>query len=593
MDLVSPKDLVDASKALQVPGGEKLAGLLFRLLKLDLVNKTYSGNIHLPPAQFLEKVLEEMQVSFSVPGEDLEKIPASGSFITISNHAYGGIDGLMLISMISKKRPDYKVLVNFLLTRIRPLQEYFIGVNPFETHKDVKSSFGGLKDAIVHLSNGHPMGFFPAGEVSSYKLKQHAITDREWQHSMLKFIKKARLPVIPVYFPGHNSILFNILGFINPVLRTAKLPSEMYNKGRRELRLRIGTAISAEEQDEYRDIGDYGRYLRMKTYSLGLSEKPGRHEYRFLTVSREKITEPVEDALINREIGSIENEHLLFRVQDYRVFCVPTVKIPGIMKEIGRRREATYREIGEGTGKSLDVDNYDTYFEQLFIWDDSEKQIVGGYRLGKGNHILTKYGMKGFYISSLFRISRKFEPILNVSIELGRSFIIKEYQKKTLPLFLLWKGILYLLLKHPNYRYLLGPVSISNEFSMFSKSLCVEFLKAGYYNSEFAGYIKPRNPYRGRPDRNIEKDLFLKYTGNDPGKLDSFVREFDPDYRTPVLLRKYLSVNAEILGFNIDPQFNGCLDALMILDLFEVPLNTIESLAKEFQDQSILERFRK
>ena len=201
--------------------------------------------------------------------------------------------------------------------------------------------------------------------------------------------------------------------------------------------------------------------------------------------------------------------------------------------------------------------------------------------------------MKGFYITSLFKISRKFAPILNVSLELGRSFIIKEYQKKPLSLFLLWKGILYLLLKNPNYRYLLGPVSISNEFKSYSKTLCVEFLKANYFNSEFAGYIKARNPCKLRLLRIFEKDLFLKYSEKDVGRLDSFIHDFDPQYRTPVLLRKYLSVNAEILGFNIDPLFNNCLDALMMLDLFEVPFPTIEGLAKEFHDQSLLERFRK
>ncbi|MCX6287842.1 MAG: GNAT family N-acetyltransferase [Bacteroidetes bacterium] len=593
MDLVSPKDLVKASKGLQIFGGKRFANVLFSILRLDLINKAYSDNIHLPPREFLDKILEDIKVTYKVPEVDLNNIPPEGSFISISNHAYGGIDGLMLISLITKLRPDYKVLVNFLLTRIAPLKEYFIGVNPFETYKDVKSSFGGLKDAIIHLVNGCPMGFFPSGEVSSYKLKRRAITDREWQHSMLKFIKKARVPIVPVYFSGHNSIQFNILGFIHPVLRTAKLPSELFNKEGREIGIRIGTPVSVDEQNEFKDIADYGRFLRMKTYELGLVEKPEKNKYKLLIHSPEPLIEPVPDNFIQKEIEQIKTEHLLFRIKENFVFCVPSVKIPNILKELGRRREKTYREVGEGTNKSLDVDQYDPYFEQLFIWDESEKQLAGGYRVGNGNQILSNYGMKGFYITSLFWISRKFAPILNVSLELGRSFIIKEYQKKPLSLFLLWKGILYLLLKNPNYRYLIGPVSISNEFKSFSKTLCVEFLKANYFNSEFAEYIKARNPFRGKPCRIIEKDLFHRYTEKDAGRLDSFIHDFDPQYKTPILLKKYLSVNAEVLGFNVDPLFNNCLDALMILDLFEVPFNTIEGLAKEFQDQSLLERFRK
>ncbi len=593
MDLVSPDDLVKASKALQIFGGNRLARVLFRLFRLDLLNKTYCNNLHLPPEEFNDKILEDVKVVYKVSEIDLKNIPADGSFITVSNHAYGGIDGLMLISVITKQRPDYKVLVNFLLTRIEPLKRYFIGVNPFETHKDLKSSYGGLKDAFVHLVNRHPIGFFPAGEVSSYKLRQGIITDREWQHSMLKFIKKARVPIVPVYFPGHNSISFNILGFIHPALRTAKLPSELFNKEKKEIQIRIGSPISVNEQNEFKDINDYGRFLRMKTYALGLSAPPLKCKYNILAHSPEPIIDPVPDFLILEEIEQIKTEYLLFRIKESCVFCAPSAKIPNILKEIGRRREKTYREVGEGTNKSVDVDPYDPYFEQLFIWDDNDKQLVGGYRVGKGNHILTNFGMKGFYIASLFRISKKFAPILNVSIELGRSFIIKEYQKKPLPLFLLWKGILYLLLKNPNYRYLLGPVSISNEFKSCSKTLCVEFLRANYFNSEFAEHIKPRMPYKGKPQGIIEKELFLKYTGNDTARLDGFIRDFDPQYKTPILLRKYLSVNAEVLGFNVDPLFNNCLDALMILDLFEVPFATIEGLAKEFQDQSLLERFRK
>ncbi|MCX6284298.1 MAG: lysophospholipid acyltransferase family protein [Bacteroidetes bacterium] len=593
MELVSSKDLVKASTTLQIFGRERLAKVLFRILKLDLVNKLYSSNIHLPSHLFPDKILEDIKVTYTVPEGDSNNIPPEGSFITISNHAYGGIDGLILISLITKQRPDYKVLVNFLLTQITPLQQYFIGVNPFETHKDVKSSFGGLKDAITHLSSGRPMGFFPAGEVSSYKLKHNAITDREWQHSMLKFIKKAEVPIVPVYFSGHNSIQFNILGFIHPVLRTVKLPSEIFNKEGKEIGIRIGTPITVDEQKEFKDIADYGRFLRMKTYVLGLTEKKNKNNYQIIVHSPEHLIEPVPDELIMKEIGQIGTEHLLFTIKENFVFCVPSVRIPHVLRELGRRREKTYREVGEGTNKSLDTDRYDPYFEQLFIWDQSAKQLVGGYRVGKGNHILTNYGMKGFYITSLFRINRKFAPILNVSLELGRSFIIKEYQKKPLSLFLLWKGILYLLLKNPNYRYLLGPVSISNEFRSLSKTLCVEFLKANYFNSEFAEYIKARNPFIEKPDRIIEKDLFLRYTEKDVGRLDSFINDYDPMYKTPVLLKKYLSVNAEVLGFNVDPLFNNCLDALMILDLFEVPLNTIEGLAKEFHDQSLLERFRK
>jgi putative hemolysin len=263
------------------------------------------------------------------------------------------------------------------------------------------------------------------------------------------------------------------------------------------------------------------------------------------------------------------------------------------MREIGRLREVTYREVGEGTNKSIDIDRYDDYYDQLFIWDHEGKGIVGGYRIGNGRDILDNYGIKGFYINSLFRLGYQLLPVLNETIELGRSFVAKEYQKKTFSLFLLWKGILYVLLKHPEYRYLIGPVSMSNAYSDISKALTVEFMKANFYNYELASFIRPRKEFRSKIDRHVNLMAFLRSTENDVGKLDRFVQEFEPEFRTPILLKKYINLNAEIVGFNVDPKFNNCLDGLMVLDLLDVPMPTIESLSKEINDNSILERFKK
>lgn len=220
------------------------------------------------------------------------------------------------------------------------------------------------------------------------------------------------------------------------------------------------------------------------------------------------------------------------------------------------------------------------------------KTIVGGYRVGKGEKIITELGINGFYISTLFKIDPVFTPILDVSIELGRSYIVKAYQKKPLSLFLLWKGILYLLLKNTEYRFLIGPVSIPNDAREMSKSLITDFLKTNYLHQEFSKYFRPRKPFRSRT-RFSEREWFRKYSGGNPGRVDKILNDFDPEFRMPVLLKKYLSVNAEVLGFNIDPLFNNCLDVLILLDLYEVPLGMIEGLAKEIKAPSLLTRFQK
>lgn len=593
MDLISPRQLVEANSYLQYFGGETMAKLLFKWLKLDKVNRVYSSHYSQPSQEFIDSLIRIVGIHYHVPEEDFQNIPVSGPFITVSNHAYGALDGVLLMKIIPLVRPDIKVIVNFLLTQLQPLQPYFLGVNPFETYKDVRSSFGGLKEAYTHLGDGHPVGIFPSGEVSSFKLNQMAVTDKEWQLSMVKFIKKSRVPVVPIYFDGHNSTFFQVLGLIHPLLRTVKIPSEMFNKKGKTINIRIGTPISLKEQDEFEDFREYGHFLRMRTYSMGTPFRQTKRTKMLHFSSPEKVIEAVPQDLVGAEIDSIRKEHLLFKLKNNSVFCVPSEKIPHTMKEIGRLREITYREVGEGTNKSYDTDTFDAFFEQLIFWDEEERRIVGGYRIGKGKKILEKFGIRGFYISSLFEINDGFRPVLEVSIELGRSYIIREYQKKTHSLFLLWKGLLYLLLKNPEYRYLIGPVSISNEFMPISKALTVEFLQTNYFNPEFADYVKPMNMFRYRLPQAIDRNLFLRYVGKDLSRLDRFIQDIDPVFRLPVLLKKYLSVNAEVVGFNIDPKFNNCLDALMILDLLEVPEETIEGLSKEINDQSIMERFRK
>ncbi len=592
MDLITPKDLVSASKTLKFLGGEPTARFLMRVLKLQDVNEGYSPISHLHGVEFVEKAIEKLGFTYEISDEDLEKIPREGPFISISNHPYGGLDGLSHMAFLGPIRPDFKILVNFLLSKIEPLSGFFLPVNPFETHKDVRSSFSGLKEAFNHLSNGCPLGIYPAGEVSTYRFDEKRVTDRKWQYSVIKFIKKTQVPVLPIYFEGYNSNMFHLMGMVHPLLRTIKLPSELFNKKGRVVKIRIGNPITLKDQEVFSDLNEYGKFLRTKTYALALSLKDDKKK-KDVPKKVEEIIPPVDSALIESEVEAITKDYELFRLQDNSVYCAPSAKIPNIMREIGRLREITYRQVGEGTNKSIDIDEFDEYYDQLFIWDHEGKGIVGGYRIGNGRDILEKYGTKGFYIQTLFRLGYQLLPILNETLELGRSFVAKEYQKKTFSLFLLWKGILYVLLRHPEYRYLIGPVSISNAFSDISKALTVEFMKSNYYNFELAEFIRPRKEFKIKIDKSIDMMAFLRHTENDVGKFDRFVQEFEPEFRTPILLKKYINLNTEIVGFNVDPKFNNCLDGLMVLDLLDVPMNTIEALSKEINDKSILERFKK
>jgi len=591
MELIKPKDFLSANKYLKYLGGERFARWLMKVTKLQEFNQRYEPYAHLKGQEFLDGAIKELGFSYEISDEDLKKIPKEGPFITIHNHPYGGLDGILLMRLLPEVRPDFKVLVNFLMSKLDPLEQYLLAVNPFENYKDVKSSLSGLREAFKHLQRGAPLGIYPAGEVATYRFDRKHITDRKWQYSVVKFIKKAQVPVIPVYFDGHNSSMFHLLGFIHPLLRTIQLPKEIFNKEGTVVRIKVGNPIPVKDQDNFSDINQYSRFLRYRTFALSLSLNQKKTEFE--ADLKGPLVESIKPTVIEEEIGRIRDEYRLFSIENNEVFCVPSPNIPSTIREIGRLREITYREIGEGTGNEIDLDEYDEYYEQLFIWDKENKKIVGGYRVGRGKDILATSGIRGLYISTLFRMGPQMVPVLRETIELGRSFIVKEYQRKTISLFLLWKGILYFLLKNPEYRYLVGPVSISNAFSEFAKTMTVAFMKANYYNYELAEFIRPRKPFKVKIDKVIDKEAFIKDTKNDVGKFDRFVQEVDPGFRTPVLLKKYLSLNAEISGFNVDPKFNNCLDALMILDLLDVPINTIESLSKELDDKSILERFKK
>jgi hypothetical protein len=270
-----------------------------------------------------------------------------------------------------------------------------------------------------------------------------------------------------------------------------------FTKNRHVVTLRIGAPIKVKEQDEFNNLDKFGRYLRSKVYCL--SSPLEVKKFYFPGLRRESkplpIPHNVDTDKLNQEILTIKKKHTLFDIQNFSVICAPSVEMPVTINEIGRLREKTFREVGEGTNQSIDIDEYDLYYHQLFIWDNEKEQLVGAYRIGKGLEIIDQYGVNGFYIQSLFRINNKALPVLKQSLELGRSFIVSEYQKQPMPLFLLWKGILYFLLKNPEYRYLIGPVSISNQYSNISKSLIIQFLTKHFFHKELGQLFIPRNGY--------------------------------------------------------------------------------------------------
>lgn len=227
--LIGRKEIARAA-GLRFLGGEAMAGILMKMLNFDKVNKFYDEMHTLSGIEFIDYLINKLEIKIDISETDLARIPKTGAFVTVSNHPYGGIDGILLLKIISQTRPDFRVMANFLLQRIEPISHLFFGVNPFDDHKTAGSSHRGLRQAIEYLHEGNPLGLFPAGEVSTLQNFGQTIADREWQESALKIIKKANVPVVPVYFSGYNSAIFHFLGLIHPALKTARLPAELFNK---------------------------------------------------------------------------------------------------------------------------------------------------------------------------------------------------------------------------------------------------------------------------------------------------------------------------------------------------------------------------
>ncbi len=569
--------------------GTFLGYAMLKILRISRLNEIYNKHKDKSDLDFLNAILNEIQIRFEIPEEDLQRIPKEGPFITVSNHPLGGVDGILLLKLLLEQRPDYKIIANFLLHRIAPLQPYVMPVNPFEDHKDAKSSMAGIKQALQHLQNGHALGIFPAGEVSTFK-DGKLVVDKPWEPGAIKLIQKAKVPVIPIYFHAKNSKLFYRLSGISDTLRTAKLPSELLTQKDRVIKVRVGKPIGVKQQEELKSFDQFHDYLRKKTFILA---KPFEKEHSLLDPANLKIpkqpktiAEEIPAELILPEIEILKaKDKLLFSISSYEVYFAESSEIKNILREIGRLRELTFRAVGEGSNQAIDLDQYDKYFRHLFLFDRATNKIAGAYRMGMGKEIFERYGKKGFYISELFYIDPEMNEMLSESIEMGRAFIIGEYQQKPLPLFLLWKGILHVALINPQYNYLIGGVSISNKFSNFSKSLMVEFMKSNYYDPYYAQFVHPRKPYRVRL-RNADKDFVFDTAKADMNQFDKIIDELEPgELRLPVLLKKYIKQNAKLLAFNVDPNFNNCVDGLMYIKIADIPSDTMKPVLQELQDQ--------
>ena len=462
-------------------------------------------------------------------------------------------------------------MANSLLGHIPELSDLLILVDPFGRDHSAQSNVRPLKEAITWLKRDGMLVVFPAGEVAHARPSGREITDPPWSETVARLIRICEAPALPVFFTGSNSMLFQAAGFVHARLRTALLPHELLNKRDKRLTLCIGKPIPFDVLAGFGTDAEMTAYLRQRTFVLrhktpaGVSQNPffPRDNQGSAFSRLTPIVRPTEPSAVLQDVRMLPSWQVLVESGDYAVFHATAVQIPNLLREIGRQREIAFRQVGEGTGRAIDLDEFDQYYTHLCLWNTRKDELVGAYRLGRADEILRKQGISGLYTQTLFDYDSRLLERLGPALELGRSFVKAEYQRTPMPLFLLWKGISQYVLRFPHYRTLFGPVSISSAYSAISQRLMVEFLECHGYMHELAGSVRGKRPFIGRPIKGWNSGLVPDLAG-----LAAIISELENHEKgLPVLLREYLRLGGKLLGFNVDPQFNNSLDGLIVVDL--------------------------
>jgi putative hemolysin len=555
--------------------------VLHPLIVPPKIRRLYAHAASVAPEGFIRSLLDAMNVETLVSATDLARIPHQGPLVVVANHPFGLLEGLVLARLLDRVRPDVRILANSLLGVLPELKPRLIMVDPFGARHSVQANTQGVREVLNWLGGGGAMLSFPAGEVSHFDFRQRAITDPEWNAKIVRFARHTRATVLPMYVKGANSLTFQLMGMLNAGLRTARLLHELANKEHCRVEVRVGSPVTWEDLQTQGSDDEATRYLRYRTYLLGQrrpSQLPNEADGPKASCA---IAPAASKSDIEMEIAALAPDQRLAESGDLQVFVADAGQIPAGLAEIGRLREIAFRAAGEGTGRDQDLDAFDAYYQHLFIWSRKEHQILGAYRLASTREVLRRHGVGGLYTSTLFEYREEFFERMGPAIELGRSFVVPEWQKHYAPLLLLWKGIATVIARRPDHPILFGAVSISNEYQPVSRRLMVRYLEAHQRCADLAGLVRPRRPFdavrRGSDNESIS--LMLRSVE----ELSSVTADIEPDGKgIPILLKQYLRLGGKLLGFSVDASFSNTLDGLIVVDLRRTPAPILQRyLGKE------------
>ncbi len=551
-----------------------------RLLSLERIRSLYERVSGLRSGKvFLDRALDVLEIDRGCRPGDLERIPGSGPVVLVSNHPFGVVDPMAVLSLVLTVRPDAMVLGNHLLLRIPELHDLLIPIDPFRGKDAVRRNTQGIRRCLRLLREGRMLCMFPAGTVSHLHVRPGLprVTDPPWNTTAARLALKTEAVVVPAHVSGRNSALFQMAGIIHPALRTVLLPRETVKKLGGRVQIRIGRPVPSERLRRFSTDEERTRFLRSRSYLLSEDKTvPSGPLLRRPAQARlEQLQSPQPSERLLGEVQRLPSNQCLVQSGPFQVLLARSRQIPALLEEIGRLRERTFRVEGEGTGRSTDTDRFDQHYRHLILWNHERCEVAGAYRLGLSEDILPRFGPKGLYTRSLFHYGMRFLNRIGPAVELGRSFVCIEYQRSFQPLFLLWKGIARFVSIHPQYRCLFGPVSITRSYRSRSRGLMAAFFRENNGDSDLARLVRPRHPFRTAALRSSELRNALEGL-QDVRELSELISEIEEDRKgVPVLIRQYLRLGGVVLGFNLDPDFRDALDALVLVDLMRTRPRTL------------------
>jgi len=544
------------------------APVLDRFFKAKEFDDFLAGILASGRPDFFACAKEEGRLASSWDDACLARIPRQGPLVVMANHPHGLADGILAMDFLLRARPDALVVGNKWLAQIPGIRPWLIEVNPFDPAQADLANVAGTRRILSHLKAGGCILTFPAGEVSNLSLKHRAVLDPVWSPQVVRLARRADAAIVPMHLSGGNSRLFHSLGLLHAKIRTIMLLREFLSHRGKVIHLRTAKAVTPAQLADHPDDEEATSFLRLRCELLANREtKDDIAERKKQTTDWAPLIPPVKPALVRAELESLPPADCLLTSGNFKVYRFLGSELPHTLKEIGRLRELTFRSVSEGSGNECDLDPFDAWYDQLILWDDQASQIVGGYRLGPTDRILPSKGKHGMYTSTLFDFKGDFFRRMDPALEMGRSFIREEYQRKPTSLPLLWRGIGRYVARFPQYHLLFGPVSINPEYGQASKELILSYLQHNRSADDLAPLVRGKNPPRAMSLRDADVEV-LQRCAFDLEHVSGLVSDLEPDAKSvPVLLKHYLKLNGRLIAFNVDEGFGGCLDGLIVVDL--------------------------